>query len=68
MGQYRDKRKPEARTMPYSFFQWLQVFFLVHITIDSTVQSMHLNSLEQYHDDIYPAQLGLEPGIPDYKA
>ena len=45
-GQYRDRRKPETRTMPYSYFEWLQGFFLVHSTIDSTVHSMPLNSLE----------------------
>ena len=45
--QYRDKRKPEAGTMPYSYFEWLQEFFIVHNTIGNTVHSMPLNSLEQ---------------------
>ena len=38
--QYRDRRKPEAGTMPYSYFEWLQWFFIVHSTIGSTVHSM----------------------------
>ena len=44
--QYRDRRKPEAGTIPYSYFEWLQVFFIVHSTIGSTIHSMPLNSLE----------------------
>ena len=44
--QYRDRRKPEAGTMPYSYFEWLQEFLIVHSTIGSTVHSMPLNSLE----------------------
>ena len=44
--QYRDRRKPKAGTMPYSYFNWLQGLFIVHSTIGSTVHSMHLNSLE----------------------
>ena len=28
--QYRDRRKPETGTMPYSHFEWLQGFFIVH--------------------------------------
>ena len=40
--QYRDRRKPEAGSMPYSYFEWL---FLVYSTIGSTVHSMPLNSL-----------------------
>ena len=32
--------------MPYSYFEWLQGFFIVHSTIGSTVHSMPLNSLE----------------------
>ena len=32
--------------MPYSYFEWLQGFFIVHNTIGSTVHSMPLNSLE----------------------
>ena len=44
--QYRERRKPEAETMPYSYFEWLQGFFIVHSTIGSTAHSMPLNSLE----------------------
>ena len=44
--QYRDRRKPEAGTMPYSYFEWLQGFFIVHSIIGSTVHSIPLNSLE----------------------
>ena len=40
------KMKPEARTMPYSYFERLQGFFIVHSTIGSTVHTMPLNSLE----------------------
>ena len=32
--------------MPYSYFECLQGFFIVHGTIGSTVHSMPLNSLE----------------------
>ena len=46
LRKYRDRRKPEAGTMPYSYFEWLQDFFIVYSTIDSTVHSMPLNSLE----------------------
>ena len=44
--QHCDGRKPEAGTMPYSYFGWLQGFFIVHSTISSTVHSRPLNSLE----------------------
>ena len=44
--QYRDRRKPEADTMPYSYSEWLQGFFMVHSTIGRTVHSIPLNSLE----------------------
>ena len=44
--QYRDRRKLEARTMPYSYFEWLRGFSIVQSTIDSNVQSMPLNRLE----------------------
>ena len=40
--QYRDRRKPEAGTTPYSYFEWLQGFFIVHSTIGSTVHFMPL--------------------------
>ena len=57
--QYRDRRKPEAGTMPHPYFEWLEGFFIVHSTICSTVHSMPLNSLEHCiimnnHDDKYP--------------
>ena len=39
-------RQKEARTMPYSYFEWLQGLFIVHSTIGSTSHSMPLNSLE----------------------
>ena len=32
--------------MPYSYFEWIQWFFIVHSTIGSTVHSRTLNSLE----------------------
>ena len=44
--QYRDRRKPEARTMPYSYFEWLRGFYKVHSIIGSTVHYRPLNSLE----------------------
>ena len=44
--QYRARRKPEADTMPYSYSEWLQGFFMVHSTIRSTIHSMPLNNLE----------------------
>ena len=44
--QYRDRRVPEARTIPYSYFEWLQALFIVHSTKGSTVHSMSSNSLE----------------------
>ena len=44
--QYRDRRKPEAGTIPYSYFEWLQGFFIVHSAIGSTIHPMPLNSLE----------------------
>ena len=44
--QYRDRRKPEAGTVPYSYFERLQGFFRVLSTIGSTVHSRPLNSSE----------------------
>ena len=44
--QYCDRKKPEAGTMPYSYFEWLRGFFIVQSTIGSTVHSIPLNSLE----------------------
>ena len=43
---YRDRRKPEVGTMPYSYFEWLQGFFIVHSTIGGIVHFVILNSLE----------------------
>ena len=44
--QYRDRGKPEAGIMPYSYFEWLQGFYIVRNTICSTVHSRPLNSLD----------------------
>ena len=44
--QYRDRRKLEAETMPYFYFEWIQGFFIVHSTKYSTVHCIPLNSLE----------------------
>ena len=35
-------------TMPYSYFELLPGFFIVHSTIGSTVHTMPLNSLEHW--------------------
>ena len=35
-------------TKPYSYFEWLQGFFIVHSTIGNTVHSMPLHSLEHW--------------------
>ena len=41
-------RQKEARSlpMPYSYFKWIQGFFIVQSTTGSTIHSMPLNSLE----------------------
>ena len=46
--QYRNRRKPEDETMPYSYFEWLQGFFIEHSrpTIGSTIHSRPLDSLK----------------------
>ena len=44
----RDRSKSEAGTMPYSYFEWLEWFFIVHSTMGNNVHSMPLNSLEHY--------------------
>ena len=69
--QYHDRRKPEAGTMPYSYFEWLQGFFIVHSTIGSTVPP----SFEQFgalymhnHENKYPARWGFEPGTSRLQA
>ena len=57
--QYRDRRKPEVGTMPCSYFEWLQGFFIVPSTIGGIVHSKLLNSLEHLmhnHYDKYPAR------------
>ena len=46
MAISRQKEARKAGTMPYSYFEWLQGFFIVHSTRGSTVHSMPLNSLE----------------------
>ena len=43
--QYHDRKKAEVGTMPYSY-QMTSRFSIVHMTIDSTVHSRPLNSLE----------------------
>ena len=62
-GQYRDRRKPEAGTKSYSYFELLQGFFIVHSIIDSTLHSMPLNN----QNDKYPARVGFELIPPGYK-
>ena len=54
--------------MPYSYFGWLQGFFIVHSTIGSTVHSRALNSLEHcicLISDVNPANTkhGLNIGL-----
>ena len=44
--QNRDRRMPKAGNMPYSYFECLRGFFIVHNTIGSTVHSRPLNSLD----------------------
>ena len=41
-------RQKEARSRDnaYSYFEWLQGFFIVHSTIDSTIHPRHFNSLD----------------------
>ena len=67
--QYRDRRRTEAGTMPYSYFEWLQGFIIVHSIIGSTVHSRPLNSLYMHCKctAIYPARPGFEHGTPGYK-
>ena len=50
------QKKAEAGTMPYSYFEWLERFFIVHSTIR---QHCTLHAFEQFgalfmhnHDDI----------------
>ena len=52
--QYHDRRKPDAGTMPYSNFECLQGFFIMHSTIGSPVHTMPSNSLEHC---IYPTTM-----------
>ena len=67
--QFRDRMKPVAGNMPYSYFEWHQEFFTVHSTIIRTVHSMPLNSLQHCnHDDKYPARPGFEPGTSKSQA
>ena len=47
--QYRDKRKPEAGTMPYFYFEWLQEFFIVYNAISSTIPSMFWTGWSTVH-------------------
>ena len=46
LWQYRDRRKPETGIMLYSYFHGLQGFFTAQSTMDSTVYSRYLKSLE----------------------
>ena len=64
--QYRNRRKPEAGTMPYSYFEWLQGLFIVHSTICSTAHSMPLNSSE--HCICTTTMTGFEPGTSRFQA
>ena len=69
--QYRDRRKSKAGTMLYSYFEWLQGFFIVHSTIGSTVHSRPLNSLEHCICTTTITNIRPERGLnlvpPDYK-
>ena len=66
LRHYGDRRKPEARTMPYFYFEWLQSFFYSaqyhrqHCTLHAFEQfrALYMNN----HDGKYPARSGLEPG------
>ena len=67
LGQYCDRWKVKAGTMPYVYFELLQEwFFIVHSTIDSTVHSMYLNSLEHNHDDKISCPTGIRAWYPWY--
>ena len=62
--QYRDRRKPEAGIMPYSYFERLLYSAQYHR------QHGTLHAFEQFvalymenHDDKYLARPGFEPGI-----
>ena len=69
--QYRDRIKPEAWTMPYSYLERHQGLFIVHSTINSTVHSGPLNSLE--HCISTSTMTNIRPHrdsslvLPDYK-
>ena len=64
--QYRDRRKPEAGTMPYSYFEWLQGLdfdFIKHSTIDSTVHAFEqFGALYTHNHGLDPGTSRLEPG------
>ena len=47
LWQYRDRRKPETGTMPYSC-RMPSRFFILHNKINSTAHSRHLNSWEHW--------------------
>ena len=69
---FRYRMKPEAGTIPYSYFQWFQGFFIVHNTIGSTVHCRPLNSLEHcicttVTTNIRPLP-GFEPGTSRLQA
>ena len=50
--------------MPYSYFEWLEGFLIVHSTIGSTAHSIEqFGALYMHnHDYKYPSRPGFEPG------
>ena len=54
-----------------TLIEWCQGFFIVHSTIDNTVHSRPLNSLEHYMhnlDDTNPTLPRFEPGTSEFRA
>ena len=63
--QYRDRRKSEAGTIPYSYFKWLRGFFILH----SIIAFEKFGALYMHnHDDKYPARPGFESGTSRLQA
>ena len=58
--------KSEAGTMPHSYFEWLQGFFIVHSTMDCTA-TLHFMYMHN-HDDKYLAGPGFESDTPRLQA
>ena len=50
-GNFATEGSPKSRLCPI-LFEWLQGFFIVHSTIDSTVHDGPLNSIEQQADQM----------------